>query len=76
MYYIYMYYVLYICIYILYINKRYSFLMLNFSPLFIRNQIKQSYSYSLTYQNPLFVTYATFTTTQYFIAFKPHLLLL
>ena len=44
--------------------------MLNLLTLFRQNQIKQSYSASLTYQNSLLVTYATCTNTQHFIAFK------
>ena len=43
--------------------------MLNFPASFRQKQIKQSYSCSITHQNPLLVTYATYSL-QNLIAFK------
>ena len=44
--------------------------MSNFPASFRQNQIKHSYSYSLTYQNPLAVTCITCTNSQYSITSK------
>ena len=48
----------------------YICLMLNFPTLFRQNQIKQSYSCSLTYQNSFLLTYLTYANSQHFVTFK------